>query len=273
MKTILVATDFSACSINAAEYAVELALSINAEIHLFHSYEIPVGAAEVPAAFDFEAMEKSAANDMNTLIERLLLKSSGKIKISNTISIGSFISEIKETIQIVKPYFIVIGSQGATIAERVLFGSNALSAITHLECPLIVVPNKTQFKAIKKIAVASDLKDVIHTMPVDKLNELINLFQCELHIINVKEENKFDPETVFQSSLLEELMLDKKPYYHFLAGEDIDSEILEFANKNEIDMIMLFPKRHSLVQKILHKSHSKQAALHSRLPLLFMHHE
>ncbi len=273
MKIILVATDFSTCSINAAGYAVELALLLNAEIHLFHSYEIPVGAAEVPSAFDFEEMERSATDNMKNLTEDLLLISGQKIKISSTISIGTFMSEIKEVIDVVKPYFIVIGSQGASVARRVLFGSNALSAITHLALPLIVVPDKVQFKKIKKMAVACDLKDVVHTIPVDKLNELAQLFQCELHIVNVGEASKFDPETVFQSGMLGQLVLDKKPYYHFLAGEDIDNEILVFADKYEIDLLMLFPKRHSLVHTILHKSHSKQVALHSRLPLLFLHHE
>jgi nucleotide-binding universal stress UspA family protein len=271
MKTIIVATDFSACSINAAEYAVQLAKSINAEIHLFHSYEIPVAAAEVPSAFDFEAMERCANNDMNDLKKRLLSYAEGKVNIGATISIGECIAQLQEVISEVHPYLIVFGSKGAGLTDRLLFGSNTLHAISRLGLPLIVIPDKVQFSEIRKIAVACELKDVLHTIPVDKLNELEQLFHCEWHIVNVGDENKFDPETVFQSGMLQELLLNKKPYYHFLSGEDIDHEITVFADKNAIDIMILFPKRHNLVQKILHKSHSKTVALHSHVPLLFIH--
>jgi len=42
MKTIVVATDFSAVALNAANYAVDMALAIKADILLLHVYQIPV---------------------------------------------------------------------------------------------------------------------------------------------------------------------------------------------------------------------------------------
>lgn len=271
MKTIIVATDFSSCSINAAEYATELALSIGAEMHLFHFYEIPIGASEIPSAFDFHAMEQSAKDEMKNLSDRLSTAACGKLTITTTVAIGDVIDSLVEVSEKIVPVFVIIGSQGASFAQRALFGSNALNAITRIQFPLIIIPHKVKFAGFKKIAVACDLKDVIHTIPVDRLNEILQLFECELHIVNVGDQNKFDPETVFQSGLLEQLILNKKPYYHFIAGEDIDNEIIVFATGNKVDLLVFFPKKHNLVQKLFHKSHSRQAALHSHLPLLFIH--
>ena len=48
MKTILVATDFSAAALNAANYAADMASTINADILLLHVYHIPVSYSEIP---------------------------------------------------------------------------------------------------------------------------------------------------------------------------------------------------------------------------------
>lgn len=49
MKTILVATDFSAAAHNASLYAVELARAFNARIILFNAFQqAPVPVSEIP---------------------------------------------------------------------------------------------------------------------------------------------------------------------------------------------------------------------------------
>ena len=60
MKTILVATDFSPAALNAANYAADMALAINADILLLHVYQIPVVYLEVPVALNEEGMMQEA---------------------------------------------------------------------------------------------------------------------------------------------------------------------------------------------------------------------
>ncbi len=50
MKTILAPVDFSVSSTNAAKYAADLALSIAAELTLFHVLEIPAAGSQSPTA-------------------------------------------------------------------------------------------------------------------------------------------------------------------------------------------------------------------------------
>ena len=42
MKTIIVQTDFSPVSLNAVNFAADMAVAIDASILLFHVYNIPV---------------------------------------------------------------------------------------------------------------------------------------------------------------------------------------------------------------------------------------
>ena len=48
MKTIIVATDFSSTALNAANYAADMALAINADLLLLYVYQLPVSYSEVP---------------------------------------------------------------------------------------------------------------------------------------------------------------------------------------------------------------------------------
>jgi len=48
MKTLIVPTDFSPVSINAMNYAADMALNIDASLLLLHVYQIPVTFTEVP---------------------------------------------------------------------------------------------------------------------------------------------------------------------------------------------------------------------------------
>ncbi|MBS1689806.1 MAG: universal stress protein, partial [Bacteroidetes bacterium] len=57
MKTIIVATDFSAISINAAYYATDMAAAIGAQVILMNAVSIPLMVSEAPIPADtFETM-------------------------------------------------------------------------------------------------------------------------------------------------------------------------------------------------------------------------
>ena len=74
MKTILMATDFSPAALNAANYAADMALAINADMLLLHVYQIPVTFSEVPVAVNPEDMQWNAENEINKLKGQLIQK-------------------------------------------------------------------------------------------------------------------------------------------------------------------------------------------------------
>ena len=71
MKTILAPTDFSASSINAVNYAADLALSINANLVLFHAIPFPIAVSEISIPGDFiDDMMEASQKDMEELVRR-----------------------------------------------------------------------------------------------------------------------------------------------------------------------------------------------------------
>ncbi len=271
MKTLIVATDFSPAASNAANYAADFALAIHATILLLHVYQMPVIYLEVPVAYTEEEMRKDAEKNINRLRGELSLKRGAKLKIETELRLGEFFPGLKNVCERIQPYAVVMGSQGTTAAERLFFGGHTIYAMQHLTWPLITVPINTSFSGIKKIGLACDFEKVVDSIPVEEIQNLVKDFSAELHILNTDKEKSFNPNTVFQSGLLEEMLAPLLPHYHFIASDQTDEGIMDFAEKNQIDLLVVLPKRHSFFDTLIHSSHSKQMVLHSHVPVMAIH--
>ncbi len=271
MKTIIVATDFSPAAFNAMNYAADMALSIKADLVLLHIIQIPVSYSDIPVVLNQDEMLRSTENDMNELAEQMKLSTKGKLNIKTEVRAGGFFYELKNFCEHVHPYSVIMGSQGTTAAERLLFGGHTLHAMKNLNWPLITVPPGAKFLIHKRIGLACDFQKVVESIPLDEIKMLVTDFNAELHVLNTGKKEVFDPGIVFESGMLQEMLGKLNPQYHFITNEDTDAGIMEFAEKNNIDLLVVLPRRHSIMDRLIHKSHTKQLVLHSHVPVMALH--
>jgi len=271
MKKILVATDFSPAASNAVNYATDMSLSIKASLVLLHVIQIPVSYTDVPVVITQEEIFRSAEDEVEGLKQRVLSATNGALQVETEVRTGGFFEELKTFCEMIHPYVVVMGSQGTTAAERMLFGGHAIHATRHLEWPLITIPPGARYSAVKKIGLACDFDKVVDTMPVDEINMLVSDFNAELHVLNTGHKGTYDPNIVFESGLLQEMLIGLNPRYHFISSENIDKGIVDFADKNQIDLLIVLPKRHGVLGELVHRSHTKQLVLHSHVPVMALH--
>jgi nucleotide-binding universal stress UspA family protein len=271
MKTIIVATDYSPAALNAANYATEMAMVIDASVLLLHIYNLPVGYNGVPLTVNVEDIRKIADKNMTELKRQLIEKTGGKINVEGKIRLGTFFQELQAFCECVRPYAVIIGSQGTTATERILFGGHAVHAMKHLTWPIIAVPHHISFSNIKKIGLACDFDGVLDTTPVDEIKRMVTDFNAELHVLNTGKKDVLDPGVVFESGLLDELIGSLHPKYHFITNEKTDESIMEFAEQHAIDLLIVLPKRHGLMEMLRHRSHTKSLVLHSHVPVMALH--
>ena len=271
MKTIIVATDFSPAALNATHYATDMAMAINADLFLLHIYNLPVGYNGVPLTVNVEDIRNIADDNLLELKEEIQKKTGNKLHVDAKIRLGNFLQELQAVCESVKPYAIVLGCQGTTAAERLLFGSHSVNAMKHLLWPVVTVPVGVSYHSVKKIGLACDFNAVMETTPVDEIKLLVSDFNAELHVLNTGKKDELDPKVVFESGLLDEMIRNLNPHYHFITNENVDDSILEFAEKNNIDMLVVLPKKHGMMENLVHKSHTKNMVLHSHVPVMALH--
>ena len=274
MKTIIIPTDFSPVSTNAMNYAVDMALSVNASVMLLHVYQIPVSMTDVPLVMvSVEELKKNADEKLEELKKAISHITSGKLKIYTESRLGNVVDELEDLCNQYKPFAVVMGTKGATGLGRILFGSITLTAIRHITYPVVCVPPGKEYgKGIKKIGFACDFDQVIQTTPTDIIRKMIKTFNAELHVLNVDYKNRnFKPDTPQESLLLHTMLEDFNPVYHFIQHKDIEDGINEFAEKNNLDLIITIPKKHKLLEGLFKPSSTKQLVFEAHVPVMCVH--
>jgi nucleotide-binding universal stress UspA family protein len=271
MKKLIIATDYSKAAVNATRYGVDMAKAIQAGIILFHVYQMPVGYSEIPLTINLSDLQEAAESGLMRLKNELTEQTGGKLMIETEARMGTFSQELEKYCEEKKPYAVVMGSQGTSAAERLLMGSQTVRAMKNLNWPVIAVPPGMSYSGIKKVGLACDFEEVVASTPTDEIKTLLADFRAELHVLNTGSKGNYDPEVVYQSGLLQEMLGPLKPEYHFIDNKDVDEGIISFCDRNAIDLLLVLPKRHSLLDKLIQRSHTRQLVLHSHTPVMALH--
>jgi K+-sensing histidine kinase KdpD len=115
---------------------------------------------------------------------------------------------------------------------------------------------------------------VVDSIPAAEIKMMVHDFNAELHVVNVYPEkagDMFNASNVAESGLLQTLLQDLNPTYHFVSDNDVEEGINDFADKNKLDMLIIIPKKHLLINKIFRQSQSKRMVLHMHVPVLSIH--
>jgi nucleotide-binding universal stress UspA family protein len=275
MKTILVPTDFSNTARNAAKYALALGNQIKAtRIVLYNAFQAPISVDPmVPTVqlLDMDLMKKSSEEGLAQFKTELKAEPFGNIEMDTFSEYNVLTGGINDLAKAVAADFIVMGITGGGAVTETLIGSNAVSVSLHSTIPVIIVPPEASFKKINQVLLACDFKQVLETTPVKPLKLLLENTGAALHILHVNTSAEKAIDVSFESMVLDSLLKTNNPQYHFVENESFTLGINQFADSNNIDLIITIPKKHGFFDSIFKKSHTKRLAFHSHLPLMVMH--
>jgi nucleotide-binding universal stress UspA family protein len=235
---------------------------------LVNVFEVLPNYGEIIIDVNVENLTKDATYDIEELKKELIRNTNTIVNIKTRVQLGNFFNEIENVSNEVKPYAVIFGSQGKTAAERFFFGGHVLHALRALNWPIIAVPPKAYFKEIYRIGLAYDFETVIDETIIEQIKRTAVDFNAEIHVLNFEKEADFNAEYVLMSGKLERSLKPFQLKYHFVASNHIDESLIEFVDKNYINLLIIMPKHHSVIEKMLHKSHSKGLVTHSHVPIL-----
>ena len=270
MKTILVTTDFSEASMNAALYATQMASDLGTSIKLLH-VNIPVESFnQSPVVLKTEKSINSAEGRLEAIKENMEAHSNGKVEIQEELRIGEFFTEMYNYCEQINPYIVIMGSQGSTAAERFLLGSNSIHAMRNLPYPLLTVPPGCIYTPIKRIALASNFTDGI-SIPINLIKMFQTDFKASLDVIHVGKIKDTIPEEESKSEVIQEELNELNAEYHSITLDNIEEGILNFTQTNKVDILIVIPKQYGFFEQLFHKSISKQIILNSKVPVMALH--
>ena len=273
MKLIIAPTDFSAISDNAIKYATDMAAAMGANLMLVNVYQLPISFSEVPlVTISLDEIRKISEEKLAELKQNIEKITGHKIKVYTESRLGEVGEEIEKLTETLSPFAVVMGTRGTTGVGKFFMGSNTISVVSRVGIPVFVIPPGIRFKTLRKIGLATDLREVVDNTPVSKIREIVHFFNAELHVLNVDYHRKhFTPSTPEETLNMESLLAGLNPIYDFIENKDIDEGLNDFAEKNDLDLIITFPKKHSLLERFFEKSTTRELIHETHIPIMCLH--
>lgn len=275
MKKFLVPTDFSETSKNAAKYAAQAVAGVaEAKIILYNVSDKIAAGSDGSLLTENDDDRALILNSALLQLKDEIAPFAGSIAIDTVLEYGSSLVENME--RYVRHYdidMVIMGITGATRLEQIFIGSNTLDMVNTGLCPVLIIPPNATFRQIKKVVLASDLKEVATTTPVASIKSVLDIFKPTLHIVNVDHEHyvAVTDEYKAEISVLEKMLVDYKPEFFFIRQYDFLDAISQYAQDKEIDLIITIPKKNSFLGGIFKTSHTKKLAYHSHIPIVAIH--
>ena len=260
MKTVLVPVDFSATSLNAAEYAVRMFTGVyGINMTLYHVYERP-------------EHRQASEEELNKLKARLF--DIGIVKMQ-TLSEENYDFEkcLERLTRENKPDLIVMGITGRNKIGQALIGSNTLKISQKNICPVLVVPPNAKFSQLKNIALTSEFIQPPPANSTTFIKSLLSSFFAKLHIVNVNPEVhvSITEEQEQLKSTIEKLFHGFEKEFHFLGLYTVEEAISLFVKDQHIDLIITMPKDHNWLVTLTGGTNTQKLAYQSHVPLLALH--
>ena len=274
MTNILFPTDFSDAADNAFLYALQLTKKLDANLTLLHVYELPeLGRALHQTSKEvYELMEMESLENFNKCIKKLRELASdkgyGDVDFKHVMAEGQIISKIATIAEKEKANYIVMGTTGASGLKEVFLGSVASGVIDSAPCRVLSIPEHTSpSDAIKKVAYLTNYKDE-EVVSFDQVAAFAKKFNADIYCVHY-DEHVSDLSQEDMTQWKEKLHTEGlNVSYQVITGEDFEHALVDFYEKNNIDIIGIQPRKRNLFSAIFKKSNTKSIAQHLKIPLL-----
>jgi nucleotide-binding universal stress UspA family protein len=270
MVNILVPTDLSEVSKVAADYAVKMANRLEANLTLIHIITIVV-----PVRSAYQRQLKSAEDGLFRRTQEEMISAMKPVAkharfaapIIYHVAMGSpFSQTLLREAKKLRTGLIVMGTLGASGLRKVVLGSNTTAMIGDSPIPVLAVPAEAEFKGLKDIVYACDMRNL--KKELKQLIPYATIFDSTIHIVHVTASAGKVGEIEEKMERVIATMGYEKIVTIVLADENIDDAIADYIKINRADLLVMFTHKPNFYEKLFDKSVTRRMAFHSKVPLL-----
>lgn len=279
MKRILVATDLTANAEHVAVYAYKLAQQLNAKLYICHTLNVP---AEVPQSGTvawpqevYDDMDRDSKTELSKLKHKLIAAGTPDSYAPEIICVqgAGVVTDVVNTEALRhKVDLIIIGTHKNDRLGTLLIGNHSRKMIEAAACPLMLIPDGSVFRPIKRIAFGSDFKHPeLELNAISQLVTLAKTLNAELVLTHIQKNN----EDTTGNSVIKELLTDlvrnhghQQVCVKIVKSEHVASGLIWLVHNAHIDLLTMIHKRHSFLGELLHGSRTQRLANETPVPLL-----
>jgi nucleotide-binding universal stress UspA family protein len=275
MKNILLLTDFSENSINAIHYALRLFSGRSHNFFVLHVKVSNTYLSDDLVAMGNKSIYDSLVKKPKSRLKKLVAgfeETYGKedFRFEMLIDHDVFTDAVKQVIASKAIDLIVMGTNGATGAKEVLFGSNTINVIRKVYCPTLVIPERFEYTSPDEVLLPLDVKDSLHGDAFASLLAFMRLYSKKLHLLRIYPNGEFSTEEEDRKHI-EEHLNDMTHEYHMVSNTPMDHVVNAYTQTHGIDLIALLVQKESLFERFFTGSSTTEISKKLKVPLLVFH--
>ena len=272
MSQIVVAIDFSDCSINAFLHSLSIAQTVKSDLSLVWVQK------EAAHADKFNDILNDPIKDVQKAFKELIDKYQPELpvnKITFKIRTGKVYQEIPSEAKESKAYMVVCGTHGASGFEKFWIGSNANRIISACICPVITIRGGINIKRpLKKIVLSIDSTQetrqkcsftAMMAKPHDAEVYILKLYSTKAKAIRQNVD--------LYASQVERFFAHEGVKFNTVAEEteNIPETIINYGKKIDANLISIMTEQESSASTLWLGPYAQQIVNQSPIPVLSVH--
>ena len=269
MMNILLPTDFSENSRNAAAYALEFFKEVPCTFHLLHV---------LPLATDtFSAQYMTLSSETQEKFNKFLdwlnsIKKNPDHKFSISYKANYLIDAVREQVAEKEVDLILMGTKGVSNNSGTIIGKNTSDVMMKVKCPVLAISEKAVYKRYKKVLFPTDYKIKYNSKMLGTLQNLVSLSSASIKILELfNSENEPSQEQMTSRSFLQNSFAPNIPVLQTYYPSENKNPGRLFSTNKDVDMIVMAAKNLNICQKLLYNEEHNQIPFINQLPLLVLH--
>ncbi|WP_339627763.1 universal stress protein [uncultured Maribacter sp.] len=273
MTRILLPTDFSENSLTAIRYGLTLYKDIKCTFYLLNSYMPPVYHTEYlmgsPAQIGLgDIVKENSMNDLKDLKKKLLKDFENPLHTFITHSaLNVLSSEVARTVEAEGIDIVIMGTQGATGAKEILFGTNTVHIIKNAKCPVLVIPSGFDYEVPEQILFPNDFEIELDKNSLSQLLKIVNTHVSQVNVLHVFTGDELNPVQLKHKEKLAKI-LTKNALFHEVPSNEIIAAINEFQVKQKINMLVMVQNKHTFLERLFIEPIIKKIGFHVTIPFM-----
>lgn len=274
MKNILLPTDFSENSKNAVNFALKFFEGQTCTFYILNSQK-PSGyiTADVLYGAPGTSVYEGILNDNKKELEKMVqfcesISEKENFSFVPKIDFDNIVDAVNQAVALNKIELIIMGSNGATGAAEVVFGSNTLKIIRNVDCPVIVVPEGYSFEKINSVLLSLNYQYEVSNKPLSVVSEIVKKHEASLKILEIEEENiELATKRNHSEEVFKEIGFERFTMKNIPASIAINA----FEQLIPIQLHAMVVERKSFLNRFIFGSETSKISYGSPVPLLVLH--
>ncbi len=266
---------------NTIGNSIELAKALDMELQFFmvletrNNYFYPMTSPLKSgiATYEFEKIREERQKEESERLDKFI-KDKSKEKdvphLSFEIRTGATDMILEELSKEEDTYMILINE--AQEPEQGFLINVYLQVLEHTACPIMKLTESFRFSNMKKVLYATDYKEEdISTLK--NLSGILAPFKSEVTALHVTDSIDLEEKLKshgFEASLKEKVGYDKINV-SIMEDKKVVDGILDYANKESFDMIVLLKENRNFLQRIFTRSDSNRVLSKADIPVMIFH--